>query len=179
MPCLKYIMQNANTPDYRLLRGKTIECISLIGLAVGRDKFMTDCQEVMQLLLKTQTEEADLEDDDPQVSYMISAWARMCKILGKDFTQYLPLVMPPLLKTAAMKPEVAIFDAEDNKTDMFEVLLPTFAKLLAPDRNWSDRQWGICVFDALIEFGGPPSIKYQEAFLPTIVNGIVDKSAEV
>ena len=45
----------------------------------------------MQLLLKTQTEEAELEDDDPQVSYMISAWARMCKILGKDFTQYLPL----------------------------------------------------------------------------------------
>ena len=75
----------------------------------------------MQLLLKTQTEEADLEDDDPQVSYMISAWARMCKILGKDFTQYLPLVMPPLLKTANMKPEVAIFDSEDNKTDMSEV----------------------------------------------------------
>lgn len=44
MPCLKYIMQNANEPDYRLLRGKTIECISLIGLAVGRDKFMADCQ---------------------------------------------------------------------------------------------------------------------------------------
>ena len=73
------------------------------------------------MLLQTQTEEAELEDDDPQVSYMISAWARMCKILGKDFTQYLPLVMPPLLKTAAMKPEVAIFDAEDNKTDMNEV----------------------------------------------------------
>ena len=62
---------------------------------------------------------------------------------------------------------------------VFEVLLPTFAKLLAPDRNWSDRQWGICVFDDLIEFGGPPSIKYQEAFLPTLVGGIVDKSAEV
>ena len=62
---------------------------------------------------------------------------------------------------------------------VFDVLLPTFAKLLAPDRNWSDRQWGICVFDDLIEFGGPPSIKYQEAFLPTLINGIVDKSAEV
>ena len=29
--------------------------------------------------------------------------------------------MPPLLKTANMKPEVAIFDSEDNKTDMSEV----------------------------------------------------------
>ena len=41
MPCLKYIVQNATGPELRLLRGKTIECISLIGLAVGRDKVRT------------------------------------------------------------------------------------------------------------------------------------------
>lgn len=38
MPNLKYIMQNALSSDYRMLRGKTIECISLIGLAVGKEK---------------------------------------------------------------------------------------------------------------------------------------------
>ena len=38
MPFLKFIMVNATGKDYRLLRGKTIECISLIGLAVGQDK---------------------------------------------------------------------------------------------------------------------------------------------
>ena len=38
MPCLKYIVQHADNTNYKLLRGKTIECISLIGLAVGRDK---------------------------------------------------------------------------------------------------------------------------------------------
>ena len=38
MPSLKYIFQNATTKDFRLLRGKTIECISLIGLAVGAEK---------------------------------------------------------------------------------------------------------------------------------------------
>ena len=38
MPCLKHIVQNAVTDEYKLLRGKTIECISLIGLAVGREK---------------------------------------------------------------------------------------------------------------------------------------------
>ena len=66
---LKYIIQNAVQPELRLLRGKTIECISLIGLAVGRDKFLVDCGEIMQLLLKSQTQEAQDEtaDDDPQV----------------------------------------------------------------------------------------------------------------
>lgn len=67
MPCLKYIMQHIQSSEHRLLRGKTIECISLIGLAVGKEKFMQDCNDVMQLLLKTQTEEDDLADDDPQV----------------------------------------------------------------------------------------------------------------
>ena len=38
MPSLKFIMVNATRKDYRLLRGKTIECISLIGLAVGQEK---------------------------------------------------------------------------------------------------------------------------------------------
>ena len=38
MPSLKFIMANATSKDYRLLRGKTIECISLIGLAVGQEK---------------------------------------------------------------------------------------------------------------------------------------------
>ena len=46
MPCLKYMIANANTPDHRMLRGKTIECVSLIGLAVGAEKFAADASEV-------------------------------------------------------------------------------------------------------------------------------------
>ncbi|XP_049610535.1 importin-5 [Syngnathus scovelli] len=113
MPSLKHIVEIAVQKELRLLRGKTIECISLIGLAVGKEKFMPDAYAVMQLLLKTQTDFKDLDDDDPQISYMISAWARMCKILGKDFQQYLPVVMGPLLKTASIKPEVALLDTQD------------------------------------------------------------------
>ena len=73
---------------------------------------MADCQEVMQLLVRTQTEESDMAEDDPQMSYMISAWARMCKIMGKEFEQYLPLVMGPVLKAASIKPEVALVDSK-------------------------------------------------------------------
>lgn len=112
MPCLKYMIQNANTDELKMLRGKTIECVSLIGLAVGAEKFMSDASEVMNMLLKTHTE-GDLPDDDPQTTYLISAWARICKILGKQFEQYLPLVMGPVMKTAAMKPEVAVLDNDE------------------------------------------------------------------
>lgn len=112
MPCLKYIIQNGNTDELKLLRGKTIECVSLIGLAVGSEKFMSDASEVMDMLLKTHTE-GDLPYDDPQTSYLISAWTRICKILGKQFEQYLPLVMGPVMATASMKPEVALLDNDE------------------------------------------------------------------
>jgi len=113
VPGLKNIIQNANTQELRLLRGKTIECISLIGLAVGSEKFTADAAEVMEMLLKTQTGDNELTDDDPQMSYMISAWARICKILGPGFAPYLPLVMGPIMKTASMKPEVALLDNDE------------------------------------------------------------------
>ncbi|XP_022901900.1 importin-5 [Onthophagus taurus] len=113
MPCLKYIIQNANKDELKLLRGKTIECVSLIGLAVGSDKFMSDASEVMDMLLKTHAEGSELPDDDPQTSYLISAWSRICKVMGKRFEQYLPLVMGPVMKTASLKPEVALLDNED------------------------------------------------------------------
>jgi hypothetical protein len=112
MPCLKYMIANANTEELKMLRGKTIECVSLIGLAVGAEKFMSDASEIMDMLLKTHSE-GNLPDDDPQTTYLISAWARICKILGKQFEQYLPLVMGPVMKTAAMKPEVAVLDNDE------------------------------------------------------------------
>ncbi|EEC04565.1 Ran-binding protein, putative [Ixodes scapularis] len=115
MPCLKYIIQNASTPDLQLLRGKTIECVSLIGLAVGREKFVADASDVMDMLLKTQTGDIEISEDNPQLSYMISAWARICKILGKQFEPYLPYVMGPVLKAASLKPEIALMDSEDMK----------------------------------------------------------------
>jgi len=113
MPCLKYMIGNANTPELRLLRGKTIECVSLIGLAVGGEKFSPDAGEIMELLLSSQVKGEELADDDPQMSYMISAWARICKILGAGFAPYLPMVMAPVMKTASMKPEVALLDNDE------------------------------------------------------------------
>jgi len=66
MPSLKVIIENAVQPELKMLRGKTIECVSLIGLAVGRERFMADCEQIMKLLLDSQTGQ-QFSDDDPQV----------------------------------------------------------------------------------------------------------------
>jgi len=120
MPVLVSILASANGKDNRLLRGKTIECISLIGLAVGKEKFFNDAKAVMEILMRTQ-QSAEMEADDPQISYMLSSWARIGAVLGEDFIPYLPVVMPPLLRSATVKPDLAVIGRK-----IFSLLLPFF-----------------------------------------------------
>jgi hypothetical protein len=116
MPLLKQILVTANDPKYRLLRGKTMECISLIGIAVGKEVFAADAADVMGVLQQSQV--AGMEDDDPQISYMLAAWARMCEILGTDFMPYLQYVMPPLIKSVQLEAKVIFLDTDDNEEDL-------------------------------------------------------------
>uniref|UniRef100_A0A7S0LEM7 TOG domain-containing protein n=1 Tax=Coccolithus braarudii TaxID=221442 RepID=A0A7S0LEM7_9EUKA len=114
MPPLKFFLQQAaDSKEYRMLRGKAMECISLIGVAVGQEKFGPDAQAVMEMLIRTKSSELDA--DDPQVSFMLQACARICKCLGEAFKPYLPFVIPPLLHSAQIDPELHVTDADDDE----------------------------------------------------------------
>ncbi|KAG9153955.1 hypothetical protein Leryth_000484 [Lithospermum erythrorhizon] len=116
MPYLKTILVNANDKANRMLRAKAMECISLVGMAVGKDKFREDAKQVMEVLMSLQG--SQMESDDPTTSYMLQAWARLCKCLGQDFLPYMGVVMPPLLQSAQLKPDVTITSADsDNEID--------------------------------------------------------------
>ncbi|PPD82642.1 hypothetical protein GOBAR_DD20432 [Gossypium barbadense] len=103
MPYLKAILVNANDKSNRMLRAKAMECISLVGMAVGKEKFRDDAKQVMDVLMSLQV--SQMESDDPTTSYMLQAWARLCKCLGQDFLPYMSVVMPPLLQSAQLKPD--------------------------------------------------------------------------
>jgi len=113
MPGLKKILQEAIGKEYRMLRGKAMECISLIGVAVGPEKFGADAKEVMDLIIASQQQEA-LEPDDPQINFMLQACGRICKCLGEHFQPYLPFVIPPLLRSAQVDPELHVTDADEE-----------------------------------------------------------------
>ncbi|XP_019083178.1 PREDICTED: importin-5-like [Camelina sativa] len=112
MPYLKAILVNANDKANRMLRAKSMECISLVGMAVGKEKFKDDAKQVMDVLISLQG--SQLEADDPTTSYMLQAWARLCKCLGQDFIPYMTVVMPPLLLSAQLKPDVIISSADSD-----------------------------------------------------------------
>ncbi|KAK9664646.1 hypothetical protein RND81_14G058200 [Saponaria officinalis] len=112
MPYLKAILVNATDKANRMLRAKSMECISLVGMAVGKDKFRDDAKQVMEVLMQLQG--SQLEADDPTTSYMLQAWARLCKCLGQDFLPYMSVVMPPLLHSAQLKPDVVISNTDSD-----------------------------------------------------------------
>ncbi|KAJ6801654.1 importin-5-like [Iris pallida] len=112
MPYLKAILMNATDKSNRMLRAKSMECISLVGMAVGKDKFRDDAKQVMEVLMSLQG--SQMETDDPITSYMLQAWARLCKCLGQDFLPYMSVVMPPLLQSAQLKPDVTITSADSD-----------------------------------------------------------------
>lgn len=116
MPYLKAILVNANDKSNRMLRAKSMECLSLVGMAVGKEKFRDDAKQVMEVLMSLQG--SQMETDDPTTSYMLQAWARLCKCLGQDFLPYMSVVMPPLLQSAQLKPDVTITSADsDNELE--------------------------------------------------------------
>jgi hypothetical protein len=62
---------------------------------------------------------------------------------------------------------------------MEQPIIPLVIKLIAPDRYWQERQWGICIWDDIMEFTGPASAKYQQLFIPHLLNYLGDQTSEV
>ncbi|KAK9371995.1 armadillo-type protein [Lipomyces chichibuensis] len=108
MPILFNVLQSDTGKEYRVLKAKCIECSSLIALAVGREKFSGLSQQLIHTYATIQSSITD--SDDPAASYLIQAWGRICRVLGKDFLPFLGGVMPPLLEVGKTKPELQLID---------------------------------------------------------------------
>ncbi|KAL0479253.1 importin-beta [Acrasis kona] len=112
MPFLKQILGNATNKQDRMLRARAIECVSLIAVAVGKEKFSNDAMSIMECFIKTQ--QSNMENDDPQAHHLLQGWTRIARCMGQDFVPYLKFVMPSLLASANIKPEVVIADVDDD-----------------------------------------------------------------
>jgi len=106
--------QNAQVKENRLLCAKAMECATLIALAVGRERLGADAVQLVQVLGRIQQTVSD--PDDPQGSYLLHCWGRMCRVMGNDFLPYLPAVMPPLLELASAKADVQLLDGNMDKS---------------------------------------------------------------
>lgn len=124
LPMLIEFLRSTLGDESRALKAKCIECATLIGLAVGKEHFNSHIQIVIDLLILLQEECS--ESDDPLKSHLEQGWVRICKLIGKDFVPYLPIVIPPLLQTARAAQDVSLLEEEEaeefNNSDEWDVI---------------------------------------------------------
>lgn len=95
MPMLQAALASCPAEDdYRVLKGRLLECITLIGTAAPRERFAADVMPVMASMVEASRGGLS---DDPQKAYILKAWVRIAKALGASFVPYLEHVIPPLL----------------------------------------------------------------------------------
>jgi hypothetical protein len=116
MPLLFNVLKEEQSKEYRLLRAKAMECATLIALAVGKERMGQDAFALVQLLGNIQANITDA--DDPQSSYLLHCWGRMCRVLGQDFVPYLPDVIPPLAALAGAKADIQLLEDEEAVAQM-------------------------------------------------------------
>ena len=112
------VMKERKYDKYKKLRGHTSEFITIIARAEGKEKFMNHAKTVIEALYQIQ--ENELESQDPQKSFLLSAWQRLCIILKEDLVPYVELLVPSLLKLAASVPGISISTIKDSTTDLEE-----------------------------------------------------------
>eukprot|EP00929_Paragymnodinium_shiwhaense_P000928 TRINITY_DN101124_c0_g1_i1.p1 TRINITY_DN101124_c0_g1~~TRINITY_DN101124_c0_g1_i1.p1 ORF type:complete len:1114 (+),score=426.29 TRINITY_DN101124_c0_g1_i1:133-3474(+) len=116
LPVLKHIIMTATGEKQGRLRGKAFECFSLLGLAVGKERFKPDSFEAIQAMLSQQ-----LEADDLQTEYIYEAMSRFCKCLKEDFKPHLEVVLPRLLGQLNLKTQEDIGGPDDDDEEYLRV----------------------------------------------------------
>jgi len=98
MPMLKQFVMTATGEKENRLRGKAFECMSLLGIAVGKEKFLPDAREAITAMMSTQ-----VEADDVQREYIKEASERICTCLKKDFAPFLPPLLQGIFKNLSLE----------------------------------------------------------------------------
>ncbi|KAI8867827.1 ARM repeat-containing protein [Ramicandelaber brevisporus] len=111
MPTLLEIIRKADGPDFRLLRGKAIECATYVGRGVGVEVFSQHAETLLMLMAETQR--ITTEADDPVASYLVSSWGRVCSVIKEKFLPFMDFVIPGLAEVVAKPPEYVVFDKDD------------------------------------------------------------------
>lgn len=100
MKTLMEIMISPNKKEHKQLRGQSIEALTIISEGVNLEQFEPYVPTLIQHMVRIQTEDITYEDSDPQKSYLLAGYQRLCKILGVKMAPYLPQIIPGLIRMA-------------------------------------------------------------------------------
>ncbi|PNH09582.1 Importin-5 [Tetrabaena socialis] len=190
MPLLMHILTSANLKEHRLMRAKALECISLVGMAVGRDKFRADARSVLGYMQGVQA--AGMEADDPLASYMLQADKRRAERASRRSTEDFDAEEAEALE-AENEMEEELFDQVatavgaflkkfgDDVLPLVESLLMTRygAMLTDKTRGPEERRIAICLVDDMVENSPAGMAKHFANVYPLLLDATRSDHADL
>ncbi|KAJ5067672.1 karyopherin (importin) beta 3 [Anaeramoeba ignava] len=115
IPYLLNMMTTLTENQYNHLKGRALECITLIGCAVEPEKFENDAAQIIELMLELNSQK--LEAGDRLRYYLLLAWGRVCGAMGAKFVPYLDKALPILYSSADKEIAIeSLYDGEIEET---------------------------------------------------------------
>ena len=146
---------------YTRIRGQTIECLTRIGKAIGKDNFSVHLNEIVEEMIAIQRKQHDVT---LRIS-LISAWQRICSLLKEDFVKHSEFLVPAILEFVQNIPELTNLIMGKNKT------------IEDIEEECKDEAFNlICL---LIEKLGNNSDKFLESFNPFLKGILKIKDQEI
>ncbi|EAR88916.3 importin protein (macronuclear) [Tetrahymena thermophila SB210] len=135
IPILFNVFETYTSKEYKQLRGQTIECITLIAHSINKEVFLPHLQKITQIIVTVQN--SNLDNQDPQKSYVLSGWQRLCLNYSNELVPYLPEIVPGVFRLVE---QITKKDGEDGydvdeaeiALAMLEVFIDQFNKNFAP-----------------------------------------------
>lgn len=120
MPVLKDLLSQALARGQESLWGQVFECCAIVGESSGKDKFVGDAVDMMNILTFD-----SVKDYSPELHrHLLKAWVNVARSLGQQFTPYLPMVMEKLLVMVAQDPSQGTGDIDiDNCDERSDILM--------------------------------------------------------
>jgi len=123
MPILRQLFEQCTSEKESRLRGKAFECISLLGIAVGKERFNQDGQQAVIAMINIAK---NLAPDDILAEYIHEALIRICRCLKKEFAPLLLHVLPRVYEVLQLKKLNATDDIggddDDDETEHLQHL---------------------------------------------------------
>jgi importin-5 len=164
MPLLKDIVVNAVGKEERTLRGKAFECLSLLGMAVGKQTFLPDALEAMGAITTLQHQNQLDDEEGTLKSFVYESLQRICKVLDSDFAKFLPSVLPPLLAAFNLQPQEVT--APEDQQDMTLMMLGNSKCVGLKTSHIEDLQSALTTVSSFVELMGG---SYRECVKETAI----------
>jgi hypothetical protein len=161
LPYLLNLVSTYKSAEYANLRGRCVECITIMSEAVGKEMFQASSKDVIALLRALQDE--NIAADSTLKSYIMSGWQRVCVLLKEDFVHFMPDVVPGLLRMAGIQAEISISTEPESFFDIEQLMRGDKKRISVSTSETEDKEIGLQTILSIISVMRGAYAPYVEA----------------